>query len=116
MTDARTGYALILDRLLELYPSSFVESGNKSIHLGYRKVAHIAHGWYIKATVAWRRYSFLMRRATPRKPPTETGAAGGHFLCLFGGPEFGYQKLELASRRRGTNPINVIARETLDGT
>jgi hypothetical protein len=47
MTDARAGYGPILDRLLDLYPS-LARGGKPAIRSGYQKVAHIAHGWYMR--------------------------------------------------------------------
>ncbi|MFI5588131.1 DUF5677 domain-containing protein [Amycolatopsis sp. NPDC051758] len=48
MTDARAAYAPILERLLTLYPAYISRSARDTIRPGYRKVAHIAHGWYMR--------------------------------------------------------------------
>lgn len=48
MTNARTGYAPILERLLTLYPAYLASSEKATVRQGYRRVAHIAHGWYMR--------------------------------------------------------------------
>ncbi|MDX3187847.1 DUF5677 domain-containing protein [Streptomyces sp. MN03-5084-2B] len=48
MTDVRAGYAPILEELIKLYPSYIARDTKNTVRVGYRKVAHIAHGWYMR--------------------------------------------------------------------
>jgi hypothetical protein len=48
MIDARTGYTPILEKLLTLYPSYLTSSETATVRSGYQRVAHIAHGWYMR--------------------------------------------------------------------
>lgn len=49
MADARSRYRPILDRLLGLY-AGLAAGGGEVLHVrpGYKRIAHIAHGWYMR--------------------------------------------------------------------
>ncbi len=44
---ARADYEPILTQLLELYPG-YVRAGSIRLRDGWRGVAHLAHGWYLR--------------------------------------------------------------------
>jgi hypothetical protein len=48
VTDARVGYAPILDQLIELYPTMAMSGSFSPIRVGYRAVTRIGHGWFLR--------------------------------------------------------------------
>lgn len=46
--DARRSYLPILAQPLALYPSFMTGTGSVAVRCGYRRVAHIAHGWFLR--------------------------------------------------------------------
>ncbi|MGX7678286.1 DUF5677 domain-containing protein [Jatrophihabitans sp. DSM 45814] len=48
MTDANEGFVPILNKVLPLYPALLATGNTPPMKLGYRKVPHLAHGWFMR--------------------------------------------------------------------
>ena len=46
--EARRGYEPILQRLLPLFPALMAAGDPGTLREGFRKVPHLAHGWYMR--------------------------------------------------------------------